>query len=147
MGRPVSPVPEAKGDELIAWIAEGKTVREWCRIPGNPCYATVYDWKDKDPSFNTRFAYAREVGEEVLSQECLAIADTPQSGQVVTEKPDGSTEIKTGDMIEHRKLRIETRLKLLAKWNPSKYGDRTNVNHSGTVTLGSLVTGSWPKNE
>ena len=32
-------------------------------------------------------------------------------------------------MIEHRKLRIDTRLKLLAKWNPKKYGDK--LAHTG----------------
>jgi hypothetical protein len=30
-------------------------------------------------------------------------------------------------MLGHRKLRIETRLKLLAKWNPKKYGDKVQV--------------------
>ena len=30
-------------------------------------------------------------------------------------------------MLGHRKLQIETRLKLLAKWNPKKYGDRTTL--------------------
>mgnify|MGYP003348157682 FL=1 len=27
-------------------------------------------------------------------------------------------------MLGHRKLQIETRFKLLSKWNPKKYGDR-----------------------
>ena len=31
------------------------------------------------------------------------------------------------DMLGHRKLQIETRLKLLAKWNPQKYGDKVQV--------------------
>jgi hypothetical protein len=30
-------------------------------------------------------------------------------------------------MLGHRKLQIETRLKLLAKWNPKKYGDRVQL--------------------
>jgi hypothetical protein len=29
--------------------------------------------------------------------------------------------------IQRSKLRIETRLKLLAKWNPKKYGERVQV--------------------
>jgi hypothetical protein len=31
--------------------------------------------------------------------------------------------IKKVDMLGHRKLQVETRLKLLAKFNPKKYGD------------------------
>lgn len=56
-------------------------------------------------------------------------------GEIVTEKPDGSVEVKRADMIEHRKLRIETRLKLLAKWNPKKYGDKLDLNHGGEVAV------------
>jgi len=35
--------------------------------------------------------------------------------------------VTTEDMLGHRKLQIETRLKLLAKWNPKKYGDRVTM--------------------
>ena len=75
------------------------------------------------------FARARDLGEAQISQECLEIADTTQVGEIITTKPDGSQEVKTADMIEHRKLRIDTRLKLLAKWNPRKYGDK--LAHTG----------------
>jgi hypothetical protein len=34
-----------------------------------------------------------------------------------------------------RKLQIETRLKLLAKWNPRKYGDRVGIDHAGGVSI------------
>ncbi|MNT50547.1 hypothetical protein D3C72_1874720 [compost metagenome] len=39
--------------------------------------------------------------------------------------------VKRGDMLGHRKLQIETRLKLLAKWNPKRYGDRMTQEHVG----------------
>ena len=32
-----------------------------------------------------------------------------------------------------------TRLKLLAKWNPKKYGDRVDLGHEGGITL-NVVT-------
>ena len=68
----------------------------------------------------------------------MEIADTPQVGEIVTIKADGSREVKTIDMVEHRKLRIETRLKLLAKWNPKKYGDKlahTGADGEGPVEI------------
>lgn len=127
IGRPPEPVPQDTAEAAITWIAEGKTLREFCRQEGMPHYSTVYDWMDKDADFAQRIARARLIGEEVIHQECLSIADNTQSGVIVTEKPDGSTETKTSDMLEHRKLRIDTRLKLLAKWNPKKYGDSTSL--------------------
>lgn len=33
--------------------------------------------------------------------------------------------------IQRSKLRVETRLKLLAKWNPKRYGDRIDVTSGG----------------
>jgi hypothetical protein len=54
------------------------------------------------------------------------IADTPVFGQkqVMTDQGTATT---VEDMLGHRKLQIETRLKLLAKWNPKKYGDRVQL--------------------
>jgi len=117
--------------EIHAWIESGKTLRAYCRQEGKPSYGTVYDWLEADAEQNSRFAHAREIGEAQIAQECLEIADNTQLGVIVIEKPDGTTETKRADMIEHRKLRIETRLKLLAKWNPKKYGDRVQNEHTG----------------
>ena len=111
--------------EIHAWIESGKTLRAYCRQDGKPSYSLAYNWLEADSEQAARFGRARKLGEKVISEECLEIADNTQIGEVVTQKADGSVEIKTADMIEHRKLRIETRLKLLAKWNPKDWGDRT----------------------
>ena len=123
--------PEDFLPEVHAWIESGKTLRAYCRQEGKPSYGTVYDWLEADAAANSRFARARELGEAQIAQECLEIADTTQVGEIRTEKPDGSVEIKSADMIEHRRLRIDTRLKLLAKWNPKKYGDKVQTEVSG----------------
>ena len=57
----------------------------------------------------------------------MRIADTPVVGEETTEKANGDTETRKGDMLGHRKLQIETRLKLLAKWDPKRYGERTTL--------------------
>jgi hypothetical protein len=126
--------------EIHAWIESGKTLRAYCRQDGKPSYGTVYDWLEVDAAQSSRFAHARNIGEDQIAQECLEIADTTQIGEIVTQKPDGSVEIKTIDMIEHRKLRIETRLKLLAKWNPKKWGDKLQTELSGEVSVKRVVS-------
>jgi hypothetical protein len=68
-------------------------------------------------------AHARDVGYDAIAEEALQIADTPLIGETETSSANGLT-ITRQDMLGHRKLQIETRLKLLAKWNPNKYGDR-----------------------
>jgi hypothetical protein len=81
---------------------------------------------DEGVGLSAAIARAREVGYEALAEECLLIADNPQWGQVQT-MTDKGTSTTVEDMLGHRKLRIETRLKLLAKWNPKKYGDRVQL--------------------
>ena len=118
-------------DTICARISSGETLRAICRDDGFPSHTTVYTWLDEQPEFALRFGRARAQGEDLIAQECLAIADTPVEGVETTVKPDGSVEEKRGDMLGHRKLQIETRLKLLAKWNPKKWGDKVQNEHSG----------------
>ena len=100
-------------EEIIARISIGTPLREICRQEGKPGYRVVYDWLEEDKTFAARFARARETGHDVIADECVDIADNP-----------------CGD-VQRDKLRIETRLKLLAKWNPKKYGERMSHEHGG----------------
>lgn len=136
VGRPVQAVPKDLADDVIEWISAGKTLREWCRIDGNPAFRTVYDWIEKDAEFHARFARAREVGQDVIAEECIAIIDEDPE-LVVTE---GGTH-RDSAHIAWLKNRAEMRLKLLAKWNPKRYGDRQNIELSGKLSLEALVSG------
>jgi hypothetical protein len=136
-------------DAICAWIASGRTLRAFCRQDGAPNASAVYDWIDADPEFAQRFARAREVGFDAIAQEALAIADTPQIGETVTiergeldEEGDEGDTIKTvrEDMLGHRKLQVWTRLQLLARWDPKRYGERQQLEHSGGLSL-QVVTG------
>ena len=115
--------------ELCERIAEGEPLRAICREDGMPAWRTVYMWREDDKEFDTAIAHARNIGEEAILEDTLLIADTQERGQVITKKEWGE-EIREEDMIAHRKLKIETRLKLLAKWNPKKYGDK--VDHTSS---------------
>lgn len=92
-----------------------------------PAWRTVYDWMDADANFAASIARARISGFDAIAAECLEIADTPLEGVETTTKPNGDIEEKRGDMLGHRKLQIETRLKLLAKWDPKRYGEKLAV--------------------
>ena len=96
------------------------------RNPRFPSPKTIYGWMLKDDAFRKAYTRAKEDQAQIVEDEMLQIADTTQVGEIVTVKPDGK-EVKRADMIEHRKLRIETRKWLLGKLKPKKYGDRTTV--------------------
>ena len=116
---------------ICARIAEGEPLRVICREEGMPKKTQVYSWADPEhkdyvPEFAGRFARARKEGFDALAEEALESSNTPLEGVEITKDEKGTTE-KRGDMLGHRKLQIETRLKLLAKWDPKRYGDKQTV--------------------
>ena len=134
MGRPVEEVPQDKVDEIVEWISNGQTLREYCRIEGNPAFRTIYNWLEKDKDFSARFAQARDVGGDVIAEEALEIIDTFPIEAV----SDSGSRLDAGH-VAWLKNRAEMRLKLLAKWNPKKYGDKVGVEHSGSIALDTAI--------
>ena len=122
-GRP-SKYSSAVAQEICEGLAEGIPLREICRRDHMPEWRTVYDWMARDDALSTAIAHARDIGYDKMAEECLQIADTPVQGSKIVETDDGKVMYTREDMLGHRKLQIETRLKLLAKFNPKKYGDR-----------------------
>ena len=93
-----------------------------------PAWQTIYDWMYRDEDLSRAIARAREIGYDALAEQCLEIADTLHMGTKKVyssgaEDDEDSMTVTEEDMLGHRKLRIETRLKLLAKFNPKKYGE------------------------
>ena len=112
-------------EPIIAWLAAGKTLRSYCCQDGTPSFVAVYDWMEKDEDFALRIARARDSGSDSIADQCVELADTEPADQV---------------QAAWRRTQIDTRLKLLAKWSPKKYGDRTAIDHQGGISL-TVVTG------
>ena len=113
---------------LCIWLSEGKTLRSFCREDGTPAYTNIYQWMNDSEAFASRIAHARSIGYDSIAEECFEIADNTKMGTKVKESEDG-IEVTKEDMLGHRKLQIHTRMQLLSKWNPKKYGDK--LQHSG----------------
>jgi hypothetical protein len=133
-GRPSKYTPEI-ATKIVEQLSEGIPLREICRQEGMPAWRTIYDWMYQDDvsgaasvGLSAAIARAREIGYDKMAEECIEIANTPMFGEVKTIDGDKLI-VRREDMLGHRKLQIETRLKLLAKWNPKKYGDR--LTHAG----------------
>lgn len=81
----------------------------------------------RDEDIGQRYTRAKVSALEVLADEILQIADQAKIGKVVTDKGDGTKEVKKADAVERARLRIDSRKWLLAKLAPKKYGDRTVI--------------------
>lgn len=125
-GRPSKYNPEI-ARIICEQLSEGIPLRQICREnAGFPAWRTVYDWMGRDDVLSASIARARDIGYDAIAEECLQIADNIELGQkqVMTDEGSATT---VEDMLGHRKLRIETRLKLLAKFHPTKYGERLGL--------------------
>lgn len=90
---------------------------------------TVNHWREEDQGIADQFGDARDLGYDAIAADCMSIADDGKRDYSVGE--DGR-EVVDHDHIQRSKLRIDTRLKLLAKWDPRRYGDKVQLaNHEG----------------
>jgi hypothetical protein len=125
--------------EICDWIASGKTLRAFCRQDGKPSHDAVYDRQKTNQEFKQHIADARESGEDVIAEECLEIADDGSNDYSEQDLGDGVVVQRVNqEHIQRSRLRVDTRLKLLAKWNPKKYGDKlahTGASGDGPIEL------------
>jgi hypothetical protein len=122
-GRPSS-YTHAIGQEICLRLAEGEGLQHICDSRDDmPSIGTALRWyfNDEGPGFREMYTRARQIQVELFADQAIAIADTPQLGVVIKTTEKG-TEVREGDMIEHRQLRIETRKWFLARLLPKKYG-------------------------
>lgn len=107
---------EERRAELLERTAAGEPLTRITRDEAMPARSTVYEWIETDPEFALAFRTARYRGVHALADQCLEIADEPAT---------------TAVEVSNKKVRIDTRLRLMAKWLPSEYGDRVTTAHVG----------------
>lgn len=111
---------------VIQDVADGSSATVACRAR-NLAYMTFADWIGASKELSVAYARARDTRADRLADEIIEISNRPAP---TTES--GATD--SGD-VQHRKLQIDTRKWLLSKIAPSRYGDRMEVEHGGTVGL------------
>lgn len=134
MGRP-SAFSKERAEAICRRLALGESLRSICRDKKMPADSTVRSWVVDDiGGFAAQYARARDIGLDTLAEEIIEISDTPAIGKKTVSKATGE-EITEGDMIEHRRLQVDSRKWYLSKLAPKKYGDKQTIEHEGTVTL------------
>lgn len=113
-------------DEIVRRISEGETLRSICRDEHIPTWQRIYEWIGANEEFAGRIARARELGADAIAEQTLDILDEPPE-RTNTEHGD---KVDSG-YVAWQKNRAEQRLKLLAKWFPKKYGDRSAMEVTG----------------
>lgn len=120
--------------KLCCRLVEGESLRKICLDDGMPGKSTVFQWLEANQEFADQYARAREMQADTWADEIIFIADTPVLGEK-TKTTDKGVEVTTGDMIEHRRLQVDARKWVAAKLKPKKYGEKLDIDHSGSLTV------------
>jgi len=120
-------------ERIIEGLSIGTPLTQICQADDMPAWRTVYDWMDSDEAFSAAIARAREVGFDRIAMDALAIADGEGADKDTTVISKGGVEIEVPnkEWMLRSKLRVDTRLKLLAKWDPKRYGEKIAQEVSG----------------
>lgn len=108
IGRPTA-MTLAVIEEICERLSQGEPLARICDDEHMPSFVTV--WRCEDETFRKLSARAREFGTHYLADDCIRIADGP------------------GEAADKR-IRIDTRLRLIGKWNAKAYGERQTVEHT-----------------
>lgn len=130
-GRPTK-FTAAIARKIIDGLCEGTPLTILCKPKNMPSDRTVREWVAKDTAFSSDIAGARETGFDRIALDALAIADEVTDKDTIRfNRGEEEVEMPNKEWLMRSKLRVETRLKLLAKWDPKRYGDRIATEISG----------------
>ena len=137
--KPITPVPATadgskwspeRDEHLFAFLMQGGIIRVWLDLAGLT-YSDIHRRKQKDPTFAAKYDEARSLGMDALADEALLIASSPMETEEVAETTlaDGGKVVvrKKGDNTYARKLAFYSRVELLKKWAPERYGEKISV--------------------
>ena len=120
-GRP-SGYNETIAAEIAERLSDGEPMKKICKDEHMPHYTTVLKWQRAHPEFSDLTARAKAEGTHALADECLDIADD-----------------KTIDP-QHKRFMIDTRIRLIGKWNSKAYGEKVEMATTGTVQVSHTLT-------
>jgi len=115
-GRP-SGYNETIASEIVERLSNGEPLKKICKDSHMPHYVTVLKWQRANPEFDNLSSRGKSDGTHVLADECLEIADD------LTIDP------------QHKRFMIETRIRLIGKWNSRAYGDKVDVTQTAKVDV------------
>ena len=115
-GRP-SGYNETIAAEIVERLSNGEPLKKMCKDEHMPHYTTVLKWQRAHPEFSDLTARAKAEGTHALADECLDIADD-----------------KTIDP-QHKRFMIDTRIRLIGKWNSKAYGEKVEMATTGQIAV------------
>lgn len=114
-----------------------RTICEQLSIP----VGTVLAWLAREPTFQEKYARAKEMQADILAEEILDIADDGTNDLMKIVKGDTEYETENKEVVNRSKLRVDARKWIASKLKPKKYGDKVHNEITGADGGPVKITG------
>lgn len=116
-------------------LADGESLKAMCEDEDMPSKSTVFKWLAENETFSDMYARARETQADAIFDEILDIADDGRNDWMEKIDSDGGNLgwRENGEALRRSQLRIDARKWMAGKLRPRKYGEKLDVEHSGSV--------------
>ncbi len=125
--RPHVMFTQAIADEVCRRVLNGEPLAYICDDPNMPDYTNVWRWEKADEGFRQALAVARRDGSNYIADDCLRLADD------LTIDP------------AHKRVMVETRLRLIKAWAPKIYGDQMKLTDADGSSVKFVIQGLHPE--
>lgn len=113
-------------DLALLRIESGESIRDILLDNTMPSSRTFFKWLANDSDKVKQYEISMAYRDDKLFDEILNIAYNTEEGTTIKDTPKG-VETTTGDMLGHRRLKIDALKWYLSKRNPKKYGDKAGI--------------------
>ena len=122
-------------NKVLLKIEEGEALRNILKMNGMPSPSTFFKWisDPKFPEKSKRYARACEWRAECILEDILQIADDGTNDYMTITKGDIEYNVEDREVTNRSKLRVEARFKYIEKLAPSKFGQQSKIEHSGSI--------------
>ena len=128
---PGGKLPDEVAEDMIEWVGNGHTLSSFAKKHGVG-YTTVWRWLKAEPELAAKVKSAREEGMDAIAEECLTIID---------QMPEMSgNRGRDAAYVQWMRARVETRLRILAIWDPARFSIKYQHKHDGDMSL-QVLTG------
>jgi hypothetical protein len=83
-----------------------------------PDPSTIMDWLSDKPEFSSQYARAKSLQADFMGDSLLPIADDTSNDELITK----NGVVENREFVNRSKIRIETRMWLMERLAPKKYG-------------------------
>ena len=123
-------------------LAAGETLKAICSDEDMPSPQTVWEWRDRNRGFRAAYDRAREIAAEHFAGETIEIADDGRNDWMTSRGEDDAGWRVNGEHVRRSEIRIKSRQWYASKLAPGRFGERSQVQVSGQLTLEHLILGA-----